>query len=517
MSSLQSGIDDQKPSLFGKFRFNKLHLSHLIWQWLELLSEQQLAALIPPSLRYLLAIATHRNPRYLLRVLNSFDEIYALLMLAMEGHYLHSYGGGFTENFYGLKRERVLRIKGGEAPRVRIGAPALMRDTLKLRTRDIWNNLTIMVGLPYLKRKLDESYDIHVPQASILNPRFQNRSSLPPDATICERIIYYYKWFLRNIYPSINAAYYFSLLAFNLSYLFDNTKYSSPFLWLIGTRIRRLSQSDHRAIAIAAQSPVAVTPQSGGRPGQSNSLLNPLTLSTIVYPRLLSSLKILLPTSIFALKFLEWWHASDFARQLSRKAAQGLELPPPLISGSTSRKPRSPSSSSKLTEISPQIPEIAFANTVSLSSPAHQSSAKASPTTVPQKRQVPFSSTSHRPILTVSPPSPATTSLCPICMHPIQTPASVQTGYVFCYKCIFKWVDGSHERQMAFMDGEGGEEGWGDVEEDTRDGGAEDDSNQAVGQVEISRHGRWESGKGRCAVTGKRVLGGTDGLRRVMI
>lgn len=70
---------------------------------------------------------------------------------------------------------------------------------------------------------------------------------------------------------------------------------------------------------------------------------------------------------------------------------------------------------------------------------------------------------------------------------------------------------------MAFMDGEGGEEGWGDVEEDTRDGGAEDDSNQAVGQVEISRHGRWESGKGRCAVTGKRVLGGTDGLRRVMI
>jgi hypothetical protein len=28
---------------------------------------------------------------------------------------------------------------------------------------------------------------------------------------------------------------------------------------------------------------------------------------------------------------------------------------------------------------------------------------------------------------------------------------------------------------------------------------------------------RWESGKGRCAVTGRRVLGGTDGLRRLMI
>ena len=32
-----------------------------------------------------------------------------------------------------------------------------------------------------------------------------------------------------------------------------------------------------------------------------------------------------------------------------------------------------------------------------------------------------------------------------------------------------------------------------------------------------SRHGKWESGKGRCAVTGRRVLGGTDGLRRVMV
>ena len=57
----QESVDDLKPSLF------------------DILSDQQLSALIPPSLRYLLAIATHRNPRYLLRILNSFDEWYALL------------------------------------------------------------------------------------------------------------------------------------------------------------------------------------------------------------------------------------------------------------------------------------------------------------------------------------------------------------------------------------------------------------------------------------------------------
>lgn len=456
-------------------------------------------------------------------------------MLAVEGHYLYTYGGGFTENFYNLKRERILRIKGGEAPRARIGAPKLMRETLKLQSQDIWKNLAIMVGLPYLKRKLDESYEIHVSSVSLLAPSFLNRDRLPVDATIRQRIIYYYKWFLRNVYPSTNAAYYFSLLAFNLAYLFDNTKYSSPFLWLVGTRIRRLNQADHHGIAIAAQSPAAAIPQPGGRPGQTNSLLSPLTLTRTVYPRLLSSLRVLLPTSIFALKFLEWWHASDFARQLSRKTAEGLDLPPPLISGLP--PPKSNLSSSKSIRQISQTPKLEYQqNTVSLSFPPAQGSIQPSPHTTtlnsdPEtKRQPPLSTSSHLPILTVPPPSPSTSSLCPICMHAIQTPTSAQTGYVFCYKCIFKWVEGSHERQLAFMDG--AEEGWGDDDEDD-DVNDEDEEDEEEGHGEgeheekksrrnessrsKSRYSRWESGKGRCAITGRRVLGGTDGLRRVMM
>ncbi|MCJ1252308.1 ubiquitin-protein ligase peroxin 12 [Lignoscripta atroalba] len=525
MSSLQNGFDDQKPSIF------------------ELLSEQQLSSLIPPSLRYLLALATHRHPRYLLRLLNSFDEVYALLMLAVERQYLLTYGGGFTENFYGLKRERVLRIKGGEAPRAQIAVPSLMRETLKLTSSDVWRNLAIMVGLPYIRRKLDESYDIHAPQVTILGPSY-NRDTLPPDATLRQRILYYYKWFLRNIYPSVNAAYYFSLLAFNLAYLFDNTKYSSPFLWLIGTRIRRLGGADHRAIALALQ-PHPTPPTTGARPGQNTSILNPRTLATIVYPRLLSSLKLLLPTSIFALKFLEWWHASDFSRQLSRKAAEGLDLPPPIIPGlpsspGLSKPPASASTSN------PTTTKSTTTNTVSLSNPPptqHPNSTK-------PRRKPPTSSTTLLPILTVPPPSPLTTSLCPICLHPIQTPTAAQTGYVFCYACIFKWVDGSHERQLAFMDGSsGGDEGWGEDEDDAEDDDEEEEAGDArIGErgsgsgVNVdgdgdgdgattggdnhnrkkekgrkSRQGRWESGKGRCAVTGRKVLGGTDGLRRVMV
>ncbi len=437
--------------------------------------------------------------------------------MLVERHYLLTLGGSFTENFYGLKRERVLRIKGGEAPRARMGAPALMRETLKSRKKDIWANLAILVGLPYVKRKLDESFEIHAPQTVIQGPSY-NRDTLPYDATIRQRIMWYYKWFLRNIYPSINAAYYFSLLAFNLAYLFDTSKYSSPFLWLVGTRIRRMNDADHRAIALAEQQATSYV-RPGARPGQSNSVFTPATIGRAVN----SSLRLLLPTSIFALKFLEWWHASDFATQLSRKAAEGLDLPPPVVSGLPSNKPLGGASAHERRQ-SPTAVTPTTTNTVSLSSPAPPLPPPASPQTPSSSSPAnpnnlfkpcpPISSFTQLPILTVPPPRPSTSPLCPICLSPVQTPTAAQTGYVFCYTCIFKWVDGSHERQQQFMEGKsGGIEGWGDEEEDD----PEDEKKAEGERRNRSRVGKWESGKGRCAVTGRRVLGGTEGLRRVMV
>jgi len=431
MTALQGTFDDHKPSLF------------------ELLSEQQLSSLLPPSLRYLLAVATHRHPRYLLRILNSFDELYALLMLLVERHYLKTHGGGFTENFYGLKREKALAV--GEIPRAAIAAPALVRETLTLTNGDIWKNLAVMVGLPYLKRKLDESYDINAPRA-LLGASY---TRMPPNPTWKQRFMYYYQWFLRNVYPSVNAAYYFSLLAFNAAYLFDNSKYHSPFLWLIGTRMRRLGEADYRAIA-ALDEPKSTAP--GGNLGVT-SIFSPRTMG----PRLLGSLKILLPTSIFALKFLEWWHASDFARQLSRKATEGIELPPPVISGLSSLSAKfGPGSKKKAAETADGQDEREKES--------------------PEIENPPIAAASLLPILTVPPPEDS--EFCPICEKDITTATACQTGYVYCYTCIHRWLEGNHDRQEEFMKG---------------------------------REGKWENGMGRCAVSGRRVLGGTEGLRRVMV
>ncbi|KAL9089407.1 MAG: hypothetical protein Q9165_005728 [Trypethelium subeluteriae] len=396
-------------------------------------------------------------------------------MLLVERHFLRVYQGSFTENFYGLKRERVLRIRGGEVPRAQLAAASQVRETLKLRDSDIWKNLAVLVGLPYLKRKLDESYDIHAPQATILGPAFQGQR-LPANPSLKERFMHYYKWFIRTIYPSVNAAYYFSLLVFNLGYLFDGSKYHSPFLWLIGTRIRRLGAADHAAIELATKPQLPT--RSALRPGQNSSIFDPRTLSRVVYPHLLSSLRLALPASIFALKFLEWWHASDFAHQLSKKATEGIELPPPVVAGLQS----------------PPLKESGPASDVEFKHDNDMPNEKSAPAKAYHKP--PIDANTLLPILTVPLPTKQQTDICPICLNHIVTPTAAQTGYVFCYTCIHKWVEGTHGRQLAFIEGGAGEEGWG--------------------EEEGSRKGRWESGKGRCAVTGRRVLGGTEGLRRIM-
>ncbi|CAI4210598.1 unnamed protein product [Parascedosporium putredinis] len=365
--------------------------------------------LLPPTLRYCLAVAAQRYPRYFLRACNSFDELYALCMLVVERHYLRSRGGSFTENFYGLKREKALST---EIPRANIAAPEIVKDALKLSTADVWRNLAVMVGVPYLKRKLDEAYEINAPRA-LLGVAY---TRMPPTRRI-------------------NAAYYFSVLAFNLAYLFDNTKFHSPFMWLIGTRVRRMVAADYRAIdALTSKAP-------GGQPPAGGPSYRPLG---------------------------PW----DFAQQLSRKAAENVELPPPIIAGLLSDK-----KAKKLAGSSNAAREATEGDATD------SGETEGSPSSAgPDPDKAPIATPSMLPILTV--PTPVDTSLCAICEGDIATATACQTGVVYCYTCIHRWIEGVHPKQEEFM---------------------------------VDRVGKWDSGKGRCAVTGRRVLGGTEGLRRIML
>jgi peroxin-12 len=416
----------------------------------ELLSEAQLSALIPPSLRYLLVVATQQRPRYLLPILNSFDEIYALLMLLVEHHFLRTTSASFTESFYGLRRERSPVT---DLARVRLVAPAQLHSALRLSRRDIWRNLAVLVAAPYIQRKLDDAFAAEAPRA-LLGSAY---TRLPPAPSLRQRLSHYFRRFLRNVYPSLNAAWRLAVIAFGLAYLSDNSTHHHPLMWLVGTRLRRMSPDDQRALAAAATATARASSGATGRSGRPDrgSIFAPQTLM----PRLLGSLSLLLPTSIFALKFLEWWHASDFSRQLGRQTSEALQLPPP-----TGPAPAAQTASDTAPNAAPAA-----------ASPG-------APDELDMPAQPPIAASSGLPILTLR--VPADSALCPICRAAILTPTACPTGHVFCYTCVHRWLKGEHSVQEGFM--------------------------QRV-------KGGWESGEGRCAVTGRRVLAGTDGLRRVIV
>ncbi|KAL1899971.1 ubiquitin-protein ligase peroxin 12 [Ceratocystis pirilliformis] len=454
VTALRGQFDPQKPSLF------------------ELLSEQQLSALLPPTLRYLLVLCAQRYPRYFLRLLNSFDEAYALAMVVVERFYLRTRGGSFTENFYGLKREKATAT---DIPRAMLGAAGVARDTLRLQARDIWANIAVSVGAPYLKRRLDEDYEINAPRA-LLGLAY---TRMPCNPTLRQRFVHYYRWFLRNVYPSANAAYGFATLAFNLAYLFDRSRYHSPLMWLVGTRVRRMAAADYQALeqkAAAASAAALAASGAGADTAMWQNIRRTLTSPRRMGQSVLAGLSMALPASIFALKFLEWWYASDFAKQLTRNATDALELPPPVLP--VVRRFRALNSRKSMEE--------ARKTSGSYDRPTEDDAgADEEARDRPSVDEAPVARDSLLPIFTV--PAPKNSALCPICEEQVQTATACQTGIVYCYSCIHRWLEGEHQRQEAFMLGDGG------------------------------RQGKWENGKGRCPVTGRRVLGSTDGLRRIMI
>jgi hypothetical protein len=343
-----SSMDSSRPTLF------------------ELIAQGQLRDLLQPAIRYILVFYAERYPRYLLRIANSSDELYAGLMVLVENHFIKHFGGTFTENFYGLKRERAPRVK--RLGRVATGAPDVLSKMVSLRTRDRMWAIALLVGIPYIKGKLDEQYEKYGAQDQVAQGISRRRvEELAPNATTQQRIRFAIKQIFKKTYPSLNAAYHLSSLYFSLAYMFGSSEYHTASHAFLRQRIRRLDGQDYRRIENEATAPMTLPP---------NSSLSPLAFSRILIPRLFNALKHLLPLGIFFLKFLEWWGQSDFAAQLARKTSSNVDLPaPPAIDSKVSEKEASG------------------------------------------------------------------TKQCRICGKRIVNPTALQTGYVVCYVCGYKWVE----------------------------------------------------------------------------
>ncbi|KAI0347330.1 hypothetical protein BDW22DRAFT_1387481 [Trametopsis cervina] len=293
------GGDPLKPSLF------------------ELVAQEQLRDLLQPALKYVLSVFAQRYPRYLIRVVNRHEEFYAGLMFFVERYYLRKHGASFAENFYGLKRRRRPVFETERAQAAVGGVPA----EEKLRGREIWRSLIFLVGLPYVRAKAQDYFEAlgggldH----DLFDENEQHRQArnLSEETTAAKM-----RRVFKKVYPWLNTSFELWLFVCNVAYLFDKSPFYRPWLGWIGVDIRRMGMDD----MLAARRPS----QSKRLQELSQGLLAKLRRLIISSPRLLlDSLRILLPTAIFFIRFLEWWYSpSSPARQLS-VSPLGPAIPPP--------------------------------------------------------------------------------------------------------------------------------------------------------------------------------------------
>jgi len=181
----------------------------------------------------------------------------------------------------------------------------------------------------------------------------------------------------KAIYPWANSAYELWLLGYNVAYLFDKTSFYRPWLAWIGLDLRRLGPDDYRLMDAKAQGIAAAAAKSSSK--SKTGILALIRRMLLTSPRtLLDSLKILLPLSIFFVKFLEWWYSPSSPARSLAAAPTGPPIPPPRV-------------------------------------------------LAPHPRGLNVDKTRY--------------GMCPICGKAIENATALPSGYVFCYTCAHKVVE----------------------------------------------------------------------------
>ncbi|SPO20872.1 related to Peroxisome assembly protein 12 [Ustilago trichophora] len=413
----------------------------------ELAAQSQLQDLIKPAVRYVLAVLAQRNPRYLLRIVNSFDEIYALLMAGIEAHYLRVWGSSFAENFYGLRRRRRPGLNRTAAGSTSISVARSER----LGKKEIRLSLLFLVGLPYLGAKMEDVWERNggglSNTASLFGEDATSRftdSSLPQHPLL-KRLRTTAMETFKTTYPYLKTVYQLWLLTYNVRYLFDKTPYWRPWFSLMRIDVRRVGPNDGpRKRLVPKKWPSLVR-----QPGRFFSMVMGL-IPGVVF----EGLKYGLPASIFFFKFLEWWYGADNPRRRRGGGGQGgaagnnsgngangeeanntaLEPPTPLLpdlkSGLLST---TIPTSIQDTLPSYKLPQI-FALSGDLLDKVNESAGSdtVTPKLINPKPNQEGAAEKRRLIH----------NSCPLCgAMPINNPAVLPSGYVFCYTCAFNFVD----------------------------------------------------------------------------
>lgn len=147
-----------------------------------------------------------------------FDELYLLLDVLLQNHFLTSCSASFSENFYGLKR-----VSGGRR------LPG--RQWLHRNSR--WRSLLLLCLVPYLRAKLEAKLARQRDEEDFSIRLAQSRSQKLYRAAVAA-------------YPYVSSAWQAWIFFQQLFFVFGVTRTHSPLLWLANARLARLSAQDVR-------------------------------------------------------------------------------------------------------------------------------------------------------------------------------------------------------------------------------------------------------------------------------
>ncbi|KAM9441492.1 peroxisome assembly protein 12 [Clarias gariepinus] len=257
----------------------------------EVLSQDILMSAVKPALQHAVKILAESNPARYGVLWRKFDEIYGVLDLLLQHHFLLRTSASFSENFYGLKRV---------APDVN------RRAHHGLGRRRHARSLLLLVLLPYLRTKLEKV---------LARQRDEDDFSIRMPQSLAQKM---YRAFLAA-YPYVCMAWDGWSFCHQLLYIFGNARTHSPLLWLAGVKLSYLTAQDIRDMDLKPVRQALGSSQSFGERLQH------------MFSTVLGSVAVTLSTSlsmgVFFLQFLEWWYSSE--NQTTMKSLTSLPTPPP--------------------------------------------------------------------------------------------------------------------------------------------------------------------------------------------
>lgn len=358
----------------------------------EIASCSQLDSLITPSIRFLLAHYTHQYPRVLIRILNNFDELNLLGRGIVEYNYLNTWNSTFIEKFYGIKRCSSKPIIPSSSDFD--GDSLKFNEVSTLSRAQILSSLLDTVGLPYLDTKLQLYHEklvpiylmnqntVNIPQEEQSNSAKDAKSRLPVRilSILCKL-----KTLIRNLffkyYPIAKMSLKLISLFIYIMYLSNKTSSASIIQYLSKISYSRLTNADHQRVE-SIITPKKIIKFESNVPQTFTSIVlsNIKSLINPLEKIAWSTTDTILPASIFLLRFLEWYNANRNPDD-DNDSLKKFTIPP-----------------------APKIAKSKFDEEFDEENKHHDS------------------------------------SICRICNQKLHNPGAIETGYVFCYKCIYEYL-----------------------------------------------------------------------------